>query len=375
METKEMPNIIHLVLGLPSPYTMAGINVVVHHLAQNMLDSGYPVSVWSLNDHLSPEFVPEYPLQIFIRHKNRLRVPSNMIQAIKELPKNTVVHIHAIYTMEVKKIARLLRKYNIPYIVTPHGALAFKSLKKKPLLKIPYLMLFERSIIKGAKAVHALGEMEWKELSRWNPNVHIVPNAIEIVDLDDPALIPESTTQLRFCFLGRLTIYIKGLDILLDGFKRYRAAGGTGILRIIGGGHDEEKFQSMVQESGVADYVELMGPRFGEEKNALISECQVFALTSRSEGMPMSVLEGCSLAKSILVSPQTNMGGLIRQHNAGIALPQNTAELIQEALHTFEEKFEDGTLSEFGQNARKMITDSLNWPNVVKRIAEEIYLA
>ncbi|MEL6850795.1 MAG: hypothetical protein AAFP92_19915, partial [Bacteroidota bacterium] len=99
------PRIIHLLLGLPSPHTMTGINVVVHHLAQNMWELNYPVEVWSLNDHLSPAFTPEYPLFIFIRHQNRFRLSSNIVQAIKELPSDSMVHIHAIFTLEVRKIA------------------------------------------------------------------------------------------------------------------------------------------------------------------------------------------------------------------------------------------------------------------------------
>ncbi|MEL6674281.1 MAG: glycosyltransferase family 4 protein [Bacteroidota bacterium] len=368
------PNIVHLLLGLPSPQMMSGINVVVHHLAQAMYHLGYSTSVWSLNDHTHPEYLPEYPLEIFIRKKNRFQAPDGLAKAIQELSNSSIVHIHNLYTPEVRWIARQLHKRNIPYVLTPHGCLSTRNLKKNFWLKYPYITLFDNEILRKAKSLQALGEIEGAQMTKWNAQVKIIPNAFDPSELK-PAYLPEDTAQLRFCFVGRITMFIKGLDLLFAGFEKYRSEGGTGKLRLIGGGHDDARLKKMVEDSEVAPFVEILGPKYGDEKMDLISESQVFVLTSRTEGLPMSVLEAAAIEKSLLVSKETNMGPHVDEFKAGIVLPENTGDCIAEAMHQFEQAFHQGTLQETAVNAKKMITQSLNWPNVAQRIADEIYLA
>ncbi|MEL6674278.1 MAG: glycosyltransferase [Bacteroidota bacterium] len=368
----QAPQVIHLVLGLPDPRAMAGVNVVVHHMAFEAHALGLDVSVWSLNDVPKNGYDPGYPLEVFIRNQNRFQVPDRMKAAIQALPEDTLFHIHAMMTPELRAFTRLLKKRGLSWVVTPHASISFRSLNRKWWVKYPYLFFFDRPALSGAKWLHALGEIEARELRLWNRRVKVIPNGIAVNDIRP--LQRHEEDPLIFGFLGRIALAHKGLDLLWAGFRKYRQQGGKGLLWIIGGGGEFEAFSQEVKDSPEGEAVVFHGPKYGEEKFALLQKCQVFVHTSRWEGMPMSVLEAAAMGKALLVSPQTNMGQLVQSYAAGEVLPENHPDQIALALESLEKAWEQGRLETQGINARKMITDSLNWPEVVKKLAQDIYL-
>ena len=71
-----------------------------------------------------------------------------------------IVVFHEVYHIEFCKIAKLLCKRKIPYIVVPHGCMTHNAQKKKRIKKIIAKKLFFNKFIKDAVALQCLSENE-----------------------------------------------------------------------------------------------------------------------------------------------------------------------------------------------------------------------
>lgn len=95
-------------------------------------------------------------------------------------------------------------------------------------------------------------------------------------------------------FLGRLDIYQKGLDTLVD------AAKASGLpVKIAGDGYNRPRFLRMIE--GVRN-IEWVGMLRGDAKNEFIKNSQFLVTPSRFEGQNIVVLEFAAMGKPSIVS-------------------------------------------------------------------------
>ena len=94
-------------------------------------------------------------------------------------------------------------------------------------------------------------------------------------------------------FLGRISIYMKGLDLLVKALKIAHVP-----CIIAGDGQDREKFLKMAE--GI-DNIKWVGWVDGDKKLKLLSSCSFVVLPSRYEGFGLSVLEGFAFGKPSVV--------------------------------------------------------------------------
>jgi glycosyltransferase involved in cell wall biosynthesis len=111
------------------------------------------------------------------------------------------------------------------------------------------------------------------------------------------------TTEHRYVyFLGRLDIFQKGLDILLDAWKQI-ASKIPGIkLHIAGEGtpHDHKKLETLVAHHGLEKSVILRGRVSGGEKADLIKNALAAVFPSRFESFGMAALEALAVGKPMI---------------------------------------------------------------------------
>ena len=82
----------------------------------------------------------------------------------------------------------------------------------------------------------------------------------------------------------------------------------------------------------------------------------------------MAVLEAAALSIPCITSEATNINTYIRKYSAGIALPNNTAQAIASAMHSFYEFNQEHQLSFLGENARIMVATSFNWAQIAQQL-------
>ena len=98
------------------------------------------------------------------------------------IDKYDIVHIQGIWIPIYHYVASIARKYGIPYIITPRGALEPWSLSQKKWKKKLAMLLYQRFDIQNANAILATANLEavhLRALGFTNP-IAVIPNGIDI---------------------------------------------------------------------------------------------------------------------------------------------------------------------------------------------------
>src|SRR5690606_22340493 len=155
--------IVHIVLGKANPERMNGVNKVVHQLAMTMQQKALDVEVWGITR--TPEAqTPKrsYPLHLFAGSGRNFALDPRLQESIEALPEDCCVHFHGVFIPAFHTIARLLKKQNIPWVVTPHGAYDPHSIKRNYWTKLAYHCLCDAWVLRNAYAVQAITAHEQK---------------------------------------------------------------------------------------------------------------------------------------------------------------------------------------------------------------------
>jgi glycosyltransferase involved in cell wall biosynthesis len=350
---------------------MNGVNRVVHNQAEYLHRMGVSVEIWGItttpNDPVTEREVKTrlFPAQPLFRGLH----PS-LMKALVQLPKNTVVHIHGAFIHELYMASRLLKELNIPYIYTPHGAFNEVALRKNKLIKKLYVMLYEKRMLKDAQKIQFLGQSEFDHISNLVnlSNKVIIPNGQNFDELTFDFEPVQRQVSPVFGFCGRLDIYYKGLDVLIDGFAHYVHNGGRGELWLIGDSPERYKLEQQVKNLHIEPRVKFLGAMYGQEKLNRISNMDVFCHPSRSEGSPTAVLEAGALNRPLIVTNATNTGELVVKYNCGINIGDARIQTISNALFTMQQNFDEGLLPAMGSRACQMVSTEFNWYSIAKQL-------
>ncbi len=363
--------IIHLVLGKANPDRMNGVNKLVFEMVTTQHQLGFDVKLWGITK--SPEH--NYPdrsfrTELFQMISNKMTLHAGLKKAIKSLPQNTVLHMHGSFIPEFFHIGKMLKKQNIAYVYTPHGALAPAALRRSGWKKKIYFKLFEKQLLGNAACMIATGKS-------------VYDNVDTLMTVQRKALIPngqplihrfpkkENQSKMIFGFCGRIALEHKGLDLLLEGYKLFKDQGGTAELHLIGDGAEMPKFKSIAQNLGVLDDLTLYGAQFGEDKFKIISTFDVFVHTSRMEGFPAAVLEATATGIPVLISRHTNVWDYINQYECGLLIDPNIPENIARKLLAFEKLYQTKRLADMGENGQRMISELFDWKVICHQLYDE----
>ena len=237
------------------------------------------------------------------------------------------------YEFPFEKTVSELKRMSVPYVIIPRGSMTKRAQSQKKLKKMLGNLAFFNRFYRGASAVHFLTDRERDDSEGFNSRTCIViPNGI----------VAKSCTRgkakRRGIFgvsIGRLDIDHKGLDLLLDAVDIVQDAMRKASFTIGLYGPSEngsaKQLEKMAKEKGIADIVTINPPVFDAEKDKLLEQSNLFIITSRYEGHPMSMLEALSSGLPCLATDGSNMRGEIDRAGAGWT-SDNSAEGISRAL-------------------------------------------
>lgn len=164
------------------------------------------------------------------------------------------------------------------------------------------------------------------------------------VDVIDNVIIPSCSSgmakrqadgKVHFLFLG-LYKKEKGIFDLLDVIESaHDALAGKCVLHV--GCDKSEEIERRIAGSGIGDVVAYEGWVSGPEKEKLLNECDVYALPSYFEGVPISILECMSHGMAILA---TNVGGIpsvVAQEKNGLLCDAGNKLQLHNAIMQFVE--------------------------------------
>ena len=315
-------------------------------------------------------------------HYNPWLVSQSWIRRIQtEFGTPDLVNFHSTYVPFQIALAAKCRKLGWPYILTPRAGMTYLAQKVRWYKKSAGNLLFFRSCVRHAEAIHALCEREAEDIQ----SLFQVKRIITASNGVDDYLFEASTklapadlggfaedSDLILGFVGRIDMYHKGLDLLFKAlalcksdFPQFKYK-----LFIVGPIHtkqNEKSVHSLLESLDLRKEVRLLGPKYGQEKLRYFLACDIFVHTSRFEGMPMAVLEAMALKRACLVTPETNMADVVHECGGWVAStnPKSIAQAIMDIWRA------RTALGAVGKRLQDLARQRFKWSSVAQQLNEE----
>ena len=287
----------------------------------------------------------------------------------EHIARANVVHLHGLWMWIQWASAREAQKLSIPFVVTPHGMLApwiwERQIWPHQLKKHLYWHGIAYPTFRHASVIHAITPQEANHLSGYFPGqrLEVIPHGLDVASIDIilSKLICEPAYEKPYIlFLGRLSS-VKGIDLLIQSFASL--PGMNFKLKIAGPVLEREKkytesLHKFVEQSGLQQRVEFLGPVQGEEKWRLYRQAWVVCQPSFSEVLSMVNLEAATCQTPVITTQNTGIveswgkeGGILTQAE----VPALTTALCQAASWSAVER------DERGKSLRALVERTYSW--------------
>lgn len=367
--------IIHIVLGKANPNRMNGVNKVVYQMAVKQSEHGLKVAVWGITNDFSKNYEDRnFETQLFSKTKNPFGLHNELKKAMLIKKGKAIFHIHGGWIPVFYSIANFLKSNDIPFVFTPHGAYNTIAMKRSFLIKKIYFKLFEKQVLSSAYKIHCIGKSEVQGLQNifYNKKSILLPYGFENSKQDE--IVSSKNNDIVFGFIGRLDIYTKGLDTLLKAFSKYITKMPNAKLWIVGDSDEKIKLEKMISNLKLQKNVKLFGSKFGEEKNNILKQMDVFVHPSRNEGLPSSVIEAASFGKPCIVTDATNIGDQIENYKAGITIHSQSVIQLYQALNEIQLIWMNNfAYDSMCKNAIYMVKETYDWKKIIADLNKNLY--
>jgi glycosyltransferase involved in cell wall biosynthesis len=131
-------------------------------------------------------------------------------------------------------------------------------------------------------------------------------------------------------YVGRLAP-VKNHALLLNAFRLALASKPGLRLWMVGGGSERESLERLAADLGITEQVTFWGQQL--DVAPFFSAADAFIMSSKSEGLPVSLLEAFSLGLPAIVTDVGGMGEVVRLAKAGFTVsPEDPAEMAAAIL-------------------------------------------
>jgi glycosyltransferase involved in cell wall biosynthesis len=177
-------------------------------------------------------------------------------------------------------------------------------------------------------------------------------------------------------FLGRFDVYMKGIDILIEAFRRFRQNHLGGKLRLVLAGRASAEALAEVQalcNSGISQISEDSPFDTGidlkvnislEEKSHLLSGCLFFCSPSRFEGFGIAALEASAAGKALLVTETDGFRESVVPDKTGLMGPVGDVDFLVRGMQRL---VDDAVLRQSLGTAGREWARGFTWDGVAAR--------
>lgn len=307
--------IIHIVRSL---IVNSGVSVFAAELASAQAERGDKVT-------LIHRWHPGYGVS------NKVRVIENkrVVYELAKIDSPDIVHIHALWSLEVVQAMYWCWWHKVKYVVSPHGGLMPRVFTKGWLKKHVYYWVFLHFALKHAAAIHCTGNAEAEVIQKLIPSAKII---IAPLGCKIPNNVESRVDKLgdrKVLFLGRISEE-KGLMFLLDAWKKVRRDG----WKLIIAGPDWHGYGKRLREKVEVEKiggVEFPGSADATLKDKLYREADVFILPSPMENFGAVVLDALAYKLPVICTRGTPWE-VIEKERCGWWIEPNSADAIASSL-------------------------------------------
>lgn len=205
--------------------------------------------------------------------------------------------------------------------------------------------LVKRSLVWRARAHVAVGARSAAQTEEREGlptgSMVVIPNGVQVPPM-------ECAAERSRVFIGvaaRLE-HAKGLDVLVAALARL--PGGV-TARIAGDGSQRLPLQEQAERLGVVDRVEFTG--WLEDPIARLNS-EVFVLSSRSEAMPLTVLEAMRAGMAVVATDVGSVRDVVEHQRTGLVVPPDDVDALVAALRRLLD--DDGLRADIARRAKAL---------------------
>jgi glycogen synthase len=224
--------------------------------------------------------------------------------------------------------------------------------------KLPF-HLIEWVGVRRHQRLIAVSQGTADRLNRMNPAAHVdvIGNGIDL-----RALEPIHQIGCDIVCIGRLELRGKGLDLLLAAWAQ-AAPLVDGDLVIAGSGPDEERIRRVVETSGLANRVRLVGWIGGAEKFELLNSARLVVVPSRGETFGLVAIEALAAGTPVIAFDIPCLREVIPEGCGWLIPPFDVVALARELVEKYEATSE---LANAGP-AGRVFAATFNWDVLAAR--------
>lgn len=232
-----------------------------------------------------------------------------------------MVHSHSYKTTFVHLASRLLGRHRVPLCITQHGYTRSTGNLRTALYERldMFMMTFARKVV-------CVSESDREYVGSHNPKapIEVIPNGINTgVVLKDghplrAVLPPEAREMPVLGTVGRL-VPVKNQELLLRGHARIRGKLPCKLV-LIGDGPLAGSLKTLAEGLGTLE--DVMFIPFQANVLEWMRDMDAFALTSHTEGLPMTLLEAGLLGKAVVCSSVGAIPEVVTHGENGLLFPK-----------------------------------------------------
>ncbi|SOC81965.1 poly(glycerol-phosphate) alpha-glucosyltransferase [Ensifer adhaerens] len=227
-----------------------------------------------------------------------------------------VVHVHGVWQFHCLAVYLWSLATGGRYVVTPHGMLEKWIRARSPRLKRMVSLLYQNRFLRRAAGFQVLTTREVEDVSEFvrGQAVEIIPNYVAPFVHEETRpnwWRPDYQGRDVYLFLGRIHEKKGCLELchawraLCERSPEFRDRS----LLVFCGWNDglvglEDEIANLHHSFGNAIFA---GPQYGLEKQQSMSCATFFILPSKSEGLPMSILEAWSAGIPVIMTDECNL--------------------------------------------------------------------
>ena len=283
-----------------------------------------------------------------------------------------LIHGQNLWMPLYNKMARIARKHDIPYMMTPRGCLEPWCMKQKRLKKLLAFHLYQKKDLQNAACILATAQMEANNIRALGIKapIAIIPNGIDVSEYECRPISSKANVKKQIVFLSRIHEK-KGIEYLIDAWQQLYQKYPEWNVVIAGNGEKSyvNHLKEKITNKGLDSCVKIIPPVFGEAKHRLYCESSLFVLPTYSENFGMVVAEAMSCGVPVITTNGTPWQEL-NEKKLGWCIDLSLNNLVKAICEAID--LGKDNLFEMGQRCSQRIHDTYQYTMVAKK-NKEVY--
>jgi len=274
----------------------------------------------------------------------------------------SILHTHEFFMNSVGLAASRLS--GIPLVATVHGKSYYADRRRR---RVAY-----RLVGRLASQMVAVSEDVKRfliERVAVSPRrIQVVPNGVPLDQVPSREKILSLRDELRLPPQSRVvgtvgSLYpVKGHAHLIAAAPHVLAQSPHVIFLIVGRGGLREELEAQARRLGVAPCFRFLGHR--DDVTDILSVCDIFALPSLSEGMPLALLEAMAAGVPAVATRVGGVAEVLADRKSGLLVPPGDSQALAKGIITL---LEDRSLARrIGESAREVVAGRFSLNEMVR---------